>query len=70
MNTDHITTLINALKAHGVSITAEDIPEVQRLGADEYVNRQGIEIKDEDMSLLHMILHEINSIPPRNSNEL
>lgn len=59
MNPDHSTTLINELARHGIAITAHDIPQVLRMGVDTLLDRHGLELKAEDVTVLHLILFSI-----------
>lgn len=53
------TLLIEAMERHGIRITANDIPEVLRLGADTFLLRKGVNLSEKIMLEFYLILNEL-----------
>lgn len=61
---DHSAALINELQRHGITISVDDIPGILRSGIDTLLDRHGLELKAEDTTVLHLILHSIRERDP------
>lgn len=58
---NHHSVLINELRRHGITISVENVPAIVQAGIDNLLDRQGLELKPEDVTTLHLILHELRN---------
>ena len=55
----HSAALINELRRHGITVSADDVPGIIQTGIDNLLEGHGKELKPEDITTLHLMLHEL-----------
>jgi hypothetical protein len=60
----HSAALINELRRHGITVTVNDVPGILRSGIDTLLERHGLELEPEAVTILHLITFELRNGKP------